>query len=78
MRVITIYSLIYIIYSNFLLISITDASDKDEQEIASQEEDVVETERKFNPDKLKQIKVTNLVSISSASKETENKFKKSH
>ena len=69
---------LYYVYSYCLLISITDASDKDEQEIASQEEDVVETERKFNPDKLKQIKVTNSVSISSASKETENKFKKSH
>jgi hypothetical protein len=58
-----------------LLIFAIDASDEDEHEVASKEENVDETERKVKPDSLKEIiMITYLLNTFSASEETENKF----
>lgn len=57
-----------------LLIFAIDASDEDEHEVATKEENVDETERKVKPDSLKEIMITYLPNTFSASEETENKF----
>ncbi len=60
-------------FTNLLIFAI-DASDEDEHEVASKEENVDETERKVKPDSLKEIMITYLLNTFSASEETENKF----
>ncbi len=60
-------------FTNLLIFAI-DASDEDEHEVAIKEENVDETERKFKPDSLKEIMITNLLNTFSVSEETENKF----